>query len=76
MARSQLRGWGDMASLLRVAVSGCSVPLLGAVLPPKVHSTKMPCLRMFGTHQVLWSQAAPKPGKSIRLLKVIHCLKI
>uniref|UniRef100_A0A8C9G2V8 proton-translocating NAD(P)(+) transhydrogenase n=1 Tax=Pavo cristatus TaxID=9049 RepID=A0A8C9G2V8_PAVCR len=59
-----------MASLLRIAVSGCSVPVLGAVLPPKVHSTKMPCLRMFGTHQALWSQAAPKPGIPYKQLTV------
>lgn len=74
VARSQLGGRRDMASLLRIAVTGCSVPALGAVLPPKVHSTKMPCLRMFGTHQALWSQAAPKPGKW--LLQIIPCLKI
>lgn len=74
VARSRLGGRGDMASLLRVAVTGCSVPALGAVLPPKVHSTKMPCLRMFGTHQALWSQAALKPGKW--LLQIIPCLKI
>lgn len=52
-----------MASLLRVAVSGCSAPVFGNVFPPRVRSAKMPCLRMFRTHQVLGSQAAPKPGK-------------
>lgn len=57
-----------MASLLRVAVSGCSAPVFGNVFPPKACSTKMPCLRMFRTHQVLGSQAAPKPGKLIKVL--------
>lgn len=57
-----------MASLLRIAVSGCSTPVFGNVLPPKVHSAKMPCLRMFRTHQMLTSQAAPKPGKLSKLL--------
>nr|XP_009509116.1 PREDICTED: NAD(P) transhydrogenase, mitochondrial-like [Phalacrocorax carbo] len=59
-----------MASLLRVAVSGYSTPLFGNVLPPKVHSAKMPCLRMFRTHQMLRSQAAPKPGIPYKQLTV------
>lgn len=57
-----------MASLLRVAVSGCSTPVFSNVLPPKVHSAKMLCLRMFRTHQMLRAQATPKPGKLIKLL--------
>lgn len=57
-----------MASLLRIAVSGCSTPVFGNVLPPKVRSAKMPCLRMFRTHRMLTSQAAPKPGKLSKLL--------
>uniref|UniRef100_A0A8B9ES59 proton-translocating NAD(P)(+) transhydrogenase n=1 Tax=Anser cygnoides TaxID=8845 RepID=A0A8B9ES59_ANSCY len=59
-----------MTSLLRIAVSGCSTPVFGSVLPPKVHSAKMPCLRMFRTHQVLWSQATPKPGIPYKQLTV------
>ncbi|NWV44201.1 NNTM protein, partial [Grantiella picta] len=59
-----------MASLLRAAVSGCSAPVFGNVLPPKARSAKMPCLRMFRTHQVLASQAAPKPGIPYKQLTV------
>lgn len=68
VARSLPGGLGEMTSLLRFAVSGCSTPVFGNVLPPKVHSAKVPCLRMFRTHQALWSQATPKPGKLIKLL--------
>ncbi|NXK66390.1 NNTM protein, partial [Sylvietta virens] len=59
-----------MASLLRVAVSGCSAPVFGNVFPPKARSARMPCLRMFRTHQVLGSQAAPKPGIPYKQLTV------
>ena len=68
VARSSRRGLGDMASLLRIAVSGCSAPIFGNVLPPKVYSAKTPCLRVFRTYRTLTSQAAPKPGESIKLL--------
>lgn len=57
-----------MASLLRVAVSECSAPVFGNVFLPKARSAKIPCLRTFRTHQVLGSQAAPKPGKLIKEL--------
>ncbi|RLW05376.1 hypothetical protein DV515_00005416 [Chloebia gouldiae] len=59
-----------MASLLRVAVSGCSAPVFGNVFPPKARSAKVLCLRMFRTHQVLGSQAAPKPGIPYKQLTV------
>ncbi|NWT51913.1 NNTM protein, partial [Erythrocercus mccallii] len=59
-----------MASLLRVAVSGCSAPVFSNVFSPKACSTKMPCLRMFRTHQMLGSQAAPKPGIPYKQLTV------
>ncbi|NWS00352.1 NAD(P) transhydrogenase, mitochondrial isoform X1 [Motacilla alba alba] len=59
-----------MASLLRVAVSGCSAPVFGNVFPPKARSAKVLCLRMFRTHQVLGSQAVPKPGIPYKQLTV------
>nr|XP_009942058.1 PREDICTED: NAD(P) transhydrogenase, mitochondrial [Opisthocomus hoazin] len=59
-----------MASLLRIAVSGCSAPIFGNVLPPKVYSAKTPCLRVFRTYRTLTSQAAPKPGIPYKQLTV------
>ncbi|XP_076217234.1 NAD(P) transhydrogenase, mitochondrial-like isoform X3 [Aptenodytes patagonicus] len=59
-----------MASFLHIAVSWCSTPVFGSVLPPKVHSAKMLCLRMFRTHQMLRSRAAPKPGIPYKQLTV------
>ncbi|NWR36418.1 NNTM protein, partial [Tachuris rubrigastra] len=60
-----------MASLLRVAVSGRSAPGFGNVLSPKMRSTKtVPFLRMFRTHQMLTSQASPKPGIPYKQLTV------
>lgn len=64
-----------MASLLRVAVGGCSAPVFGNVLPPKARSAKVLCLRMFRTHQVLGSQAAPKPGKLIKVRQAMFYFK-
>uniref|UniRef100_A0A8V5H404 NAD(P) transhydrogenase, mitochondrial n=1 Tax=Melopsittacus undulatus TaxID=13146 RepID=A0A8V5H404_MELUD len=59
-----------MASLLRTAVSGCSAPVFSSVLPPNVHSAKMPQLRMFRTHRMLATQAVLKPGIPYKQLTV------
>ncbi|XP_057274024.1 NAD(P) transhydrogenase, mitochondrial-like, partial [Pezoporus wallicus] len=59
-----------MASLLRAAVSGCSAPVFCSVLPPNVHSAKMPRLRMFRTHRMLTTRAVLKPGIPYKQLTV------
>uniref|UniRef100_A0A7M4G1R9 proton-translocating NAD(P)(+) transhydrogenase n=1 Tax=Crocodylus porosus TaxID=8502 RepID=A0A7M4G1R9_CROPO len=59
-----------MASLLRVVVSGCSNPLFSNVMLHKILTVKIPCLRTFQTHQVLWCQAPIKPGIPYKQLTV------
>ncbi|XP_025063497.1 NAD(P) transhydrogenase, mitochondrial isoform X2 [Alligator sinensis] len=61
---------GNMASLLRVVVSSCSNPLFSNVMSCKIRTVKIPCLRTFQTHQVLWCQAPIKPGIPYKQLTV------
>ncbi|XP_015675455.1 NAD(P) transhydrogenase, mitochondrial [Protobothrops mucrosquamatus] len=59
-----------MAGILRTVVTNFSVPLFNNVICHKVKIAKVPSLRTFLTHQVLWCKAAIKPGIPYKELSI------
>ncbi|KAJ1210160.1 hypothetical protein NDU88_005528 [Pleurodeles waltl] len=59
-----------MASFLRTVATSCSSPIFSSVTSLKLQTVKIPCLRTFRTHQVLWCQQPVKPGVPYKQLTV------
>ncbi|KAL7989061.1 hypothetical protein Chor_007980 [Crotalus horridus] len=59
-----------MAGILRTVVNNFSEPLFNNVICHKVKIVKVPSLRTFLTHQVLWCKAAIKPGIPYKELSI------
>ncbi|XP_039222303.1 NAD(P) transhydrogenase, mitochondrial isoform X1 [Crotalus tigris] len=59
-----------MAGILRTVVTNFSEPLFNNVICHKVKIAKVPSLRTFLTHQVLWCKAAIKPGIPYKELSI------